>query len=106
MVEKHIGQPMDWFFDQWIFDIHIPDFDFDKEIREENGKYLVDVEVIQKEVPDDFKSIIPIRIDFGNDQWAVVTVTAVGRETNATLPPLPIKPKDFDFNFYKAVLER
>lgn len=106
MVEKHIGQPMDWFFDQWIFDIHIPDFDFDKEIREEGGKFLVDVEVIQKEVPDDFKSIIPIKIDFGNDQWAVVSVTAIGRETRTTLPPLPIKPKDFDFNFYKAVLER
>lgn len=106
MIEKHIGQPMDWFFDQWIFDIHIPDFDFDKEIREEGGKFLVDVEVIQKEVPDDFKSIIPIRIDFGDDQWAVVSVTAIGRETHTTLPPLPIKPKKLDFNFYKAVLER
>jgi hypothetical protein len=97
---------MDWFFDQWIYDIHVPKFDFEKTIREEGGKYYVDVEIIQKEVPDDFKSIIPIRIKLPDDMWTVVTVTAVGERTQTTLLPFSHKPEKFDFNFYEAVLAR
>lgn len=106
IVEKHIGEPMGWFFDQWIYDIHVPKFKFQKTIREEGGKYYVDVEIIQKEVPDDFKSIIPIRIKLPDDMWTVVTVTAVGERTQITLPPFPHKPEKFDFNYYEAVLAR
>lgn len=106
MVEKHIGKPMDWFFDQWIYGTEIPEFKFKKKLKEESGMYLVEVEVIQKQVSDNFKSIIPIRIDFSDDQWVVVNVTAIGEKTTTTLPPLPLEPRKISFNYCKAVLAR
>jgi len=106
MVEMHMGKSMDWFFEQWIYGTHVPRFDFKEQVREENGAFFVDCVVVQKEVPEDFKSVIPLKIDLGNDQSAILTVTAVGRETEVTLPKFPIKPKSIEFNFYKAVLAR
>jgi len=106
IVEKHVGESMGWFFDQWIYDIHVPRFDFESTIREEGEKYFVDVEITQNEVPDNFRSVIPIRVKFPDDRWTVVKVTAVGKTTKTTLPAFPYKPEKFDFNFYEAVLAR
>lgn len=106
VVERHIGEPMDWFFDQWIFGLDVPNLKFDKKVRREGDKFFVDAVVEQKKVPDGFKSIIPVRIDFGDDMWAVVRITAIGKRTETTIGPLPHRPKGFEFNFFKAVLSR
>jgi hypothetical protein len=106
MIEKHIGEPMDWFFSQWIYGIHVPELEFHREIREEDGRYFVDIEVIQKKVPDDFKSIVPIRVSLADGEHLVLTVTAIGERTETTLPPFDAKPEDLEFNYYKAVLAR
>jgi aminopeptidase N len=28
MVEKHSGQPMDWFFNEWVYGREVPHYDF------------------------------------------------------------------------------
>jgi len=106
IVEKHIGESMEWFFDQWVYNIEVPKLKFDKKVRKENGKYYVDVKIKQEKVPDDFISVIPIRISFDNNIKTVLLMDAVGHLTETTLPPLDYKPKDIDFNYFKGALTR
>lgn len=106
MVEKHIGEPMDWFFDQWIFGIEVPKLSMKDKVREESGDYFIDIVTEQDHVDGDFKSIVPIKIKFEDDSAEVVKVTAIGNVTTSTFGPFKSQPKDIEFNYYKSVLSR
>ncbi len=106
IVERHVGKPMDWFFDQWVFGIDVPELDYDANIHERDGKFLVDLTIEQSRVSDSFISIVPIRLVFDDELSIVMSVQAKGHLTETTLPPLDFKPKDIEFNYFKGALER
>ncbi|MFH1893138.1 MAG: M1 family aminopeptidase [Candidatus Zixiibacteriota bacterium] len=106
IVEKHIGEPMDWFFDQWIYGIEVPRLSFKEHIREESGRFLIDLVIEQHQISGSFKSVIPVRVGFGDGSWDIIRIAAVGELTTNVVGPFSLKPKDIEFNFYKSVLSR
>jgi hypothetical protein len=104
-VEEHVGQSMQWFFDQWVYGSAVPTYTFSHRLEEQaDGAWKVFVRVRQERVPDDFQMVVPILLDFGDAGTAVVKVLVRGPLTEAELPLLPMKPSQVEFNPFEAVL--
>ena len=105
VVEKHVGIPMDWFLDQWVYGTGIPEYRFSYNLQElPSGEYRATVRVRQEKVPDTFQMIVPIYLDFGVAGHSQVNIMVTGPETVTELPLLPMEPEDIVFNPFESVL--
>ena len=106
IVERHCGENMDWFFDQWIYGTDIPTYKFSYYISETpDGKYLIDFRIVQEDVPDDFKMYVPLTIKFKGDQFARLRITIDEPVKEFSLPS-PLKPEKIIFNDFNSVLAK
>jgi aminopeptidase N len=104
-IEELIGADMGWYFDQWVYGSSIPTYTFSHTFEDDpSGNVKAKVRVRQENVPDDFRMIVPILLDFGDDGTAVVRVNVTGPLTETELPLLPQRPRDIVFNPFEAVL--
>lgn len=106
-VEKHVGQPMGWFFDQWVRGTAIPTYK--PTWRSEpagEGKHRVKLTVVQEGVPDSFMMYVPVSIEFTNGTKARVRVLVKGPKSEPELPLLPAEPRNLVFNDLEGVLAR
>jgi len=105
LLEKHIGDDMTWFFDQWVYGTEIPKYYVKIEWDESIGnKYQVKCHVVQKDVPPDFKMIVPITVLFDDDKYIHFKSWVDKPEMEIILPLMPYKPRKVIFNTYDAVL--
>ena len=106
IVEKHCGENMDWFFNQWIYGTDIPTYKFSYYTSEKpDGKYLINCRVVQEDVPDDFKMYVPMTIKFKGDQFAHLRIT-VDKPIKEFSFPSPMKPEKIIFNEFNSVLAK
>lgn len=104
VMEKHCGQNLDWFFNQWVYGDNIPEYKFSyTAVQTPEGKFKLTYRIDQSGVPDNFQMIVPLQFDFGNGQMARTRVVAKGARTQNTLL-LPMKPKEVAFNPFASVL--
>jgi len=104
-VEEHVGQSMQWFFDEWVYGTAIPTYVFSHRLEEQpDGTWKAFVRIRQENVPEDFQMVVPILLDFGDAGTAVVKVLVSGPLTEAELPLLPMEPGRVQFNPFEAVL--
>jgi hypothetical protein len=104
IVEKHMNEDMDWFFDQWVYGVDIPTYVFSYDVEQVADKYVVSCEITQENVPEDFKMWVPVLLDFGNDMYAVLRLR-VDKPTNKyQLPRAPLPPREVILNPFHAVL--
>ena len=102
---EHVGESMDWFFQQWVYGSHIPTYTFSHTYAEQpDGQVVATVRVLQENVPEDFQMIVPVDLDFGDDGSATVRVLVTGHETVRDLPLLPRRPDEIRFNPFESVL--
>ncbi len=105
IVEKHIGEDMSWFFDQWVYGMEIPTYIFSYTTEKTSeGKYLVTCDIAQENVSEGFKMWIPVLLDFGKDQYAVLRILINKPHATYQLPKAPLMPKKVILNPYHAVL--
>lgn len=106
IVERHLGQSMQWFFDQWVYGVQIPRYEYRWErTRSEDGKWIVKGRIDQLDVVASFRVYMPITLVFDDGRRTFVQeVTGTGAEF--TTPPLTEKPKEVMFNDYMTVLCR
>ncbi|HEX9652361.1 MAG TPA: hypothetical protein VGA99_01510, partial [bacterium] len=105
IVEKHVGEPMEWFFDQWIFDVEVPAYFYSYTISNSGDEYWLDLSVRQEEVAPDFKMFIPIGIQL-QEKKLTELIWMQGREQPFRLGPFPEKPSKIIFNDFDCVLAR
>jgi aminopeptidase N len=103
-VEKHMGEDMGWFFDQWVYGIDIPRYVFSYSTEKVGGKYVVNCEVTQENVPEDFKMWVPVLLDFGRDMYAVLRLEIDKPHNKYQLPKAPLEPREVILNPFHAVL--
>lgn len=107
VVEDHLGGPMDWFFDQWVYGTEIPRFKYTKNIvKQEDGTFVVSGRIEQSEVSEPFRVFMPITFDFGKDKKSTFVQEITDWVTTFESPPLPLKPRKVIFNDYWTVLCR
>lgn len=70
ILEQHLGGDWSWYFDSWIYSADIPTYRWRHDIVQKDGVYEVTVDVDRRGVADDFKTIIPIRLEFDGGKSA------------------------------------
>jgi hypothetical protein len=104
LIENRTGQPMDWFFSQWVFGSAIPTYKVAWRTEEAGVSWRVKLRVDQERVPPDFVMYVPVLLDLGNGQAIRVRVKVTGSRSEIELPLLPAKPKALKFNDLQGVL--
>jgi hypothetical protein len=61
IVEKHLGQPMDWFFDEWVYGTEIPRYEFSYSLKDAGGgKTVAHMSLTRSGVSDSFFMRAPL----------------------------------------------
>lgn len=104
VVERHTGLPMGWFFEQWVHGTAIPTYvlSWRAEPRAD-GQYLLQLQVRQEEVPEDFLMPVPFTVKFPNGEQTPFRLYVRGSVTEAELV-VPAEPRSVDFNPLESVL--
>jgi aminopeptidase N len=100
LVEKHMGEDMDWFFDQWVYGTEIPIYRFNYDVEEDDGHYLLTIYAQQSDVDPSFEMPVPFVVNF-KDGHSVVHVNvkglrAVGRKFRVPQKPLSVEPNPWN----------
>lgn len=103
-VAKYFDSDMQWFFDQWIYDVDVPTYKYAYRIDElSGGKYSLKLRVRQEEVPEGFQMPVLLKIKFDHDE-RLERVLVTGKESEFEFLDLDKKPKDVEFNAMESVL--
>jgi len=113
IVEKHMTPDMnldgngrmDWFFNEWVYNIDSPSYRLDYSLTEEGGKMMLTGTVEQSGVSDKFKMLVPLYLDFTGTPVTVGHVALSGnRKSNEFHIALPERPKRVLLNAEHDVL--
>lgn len=104
-VERHAGQDMGWFFNQWVDGAALPTYKVAwQSVQAADGGWLLRFRVRQEGVPESFRAYVPIGIELGKDQMVRVRKQVTGALTEFEVGPFPSKPKSVKFNDLDGVL--
>lgn len=104
VVDKHFGENMDWFFNEWVYGTEIPVYKFSYQTEPTgDGKYLLTVTVEQKGVSSSFKMPLPLIINFENG-YTVGHMLVTGDKPVKKEFKLSEKPSSVELNPWESVL--
>jgi aminopeptidase N len=105
VVEQHFGQPLDWFFDQWVKGTAIPTYHVAWNTQSTaDGRFIVQFRVTQEHVPAEFQMPVLVAADLGDNRVAHFRLRVNGSQAVYSSPPLPAAPREVLFNDQHAVL--
>ena len=107
-VAEAFGEPMGWFFDQWVYGVDVPTYRVDLDVSrvlDQPAPFVLHGRVRQEGVPEGFRMPVPIRLTFDDRPPIVHHVLVDAAEVSVELP-LPARPADVEFNAEHAVLAR
>ena len=104
VVERHLDQPMDWFFDEWVNGTAIPTYVLSWHAEPtSSSQYLLKVRVRQEDVPKQFVMPVPLNIEFAGGSHATIRVVVRGPVTEAEVQ-VPSQPTKLELNPLASVL--
>jgi hypothetical protein len=104
VVEAHMGLPMGWFFDEWVYSSAIPTFVLSWRVDSmPEHPHVLHVRVRQEGVPRSFIMPVPLLIKFSDSAEVYVRVTSNGPLTEGQLA-LPRDPVRLELNPLQSVL--
>ncbi len=106
LAEKHCAQPLDWFFNTYFYSRNIPEFDVRYGIEQRDDGYYLPVTVETKEVAEDFKMPVIIRVQSEAGGSTFHRQMIEGNQTSFELGPLAEQPKEMIFNEFAGVLSK
>ena len=107
-VTRAFGEPMDWFFDQWIYGVEVPTYRPDlgvSPVVDSPSPFILHGRIRQEDVADGFKMPVPIRLTFDDHPPMTHRIWVDADEVMAEVP-LPARPTDIEFNYQHAVLAK
>ncbi len=105
MVEKHTGQPMGWFFDQWVRGTAIPTYSVFWAVTDAGaGMFRTQIKVVQTGVPETFQMYVPVSVQLSDGGVLRARVLVKGAETTVDLAPVGSRPRSLTFNDFEGVL--
>ena len=118
IVERHLvpalngtrDGKLDWFFNQWVGGTAIPKYASKLDVKEEGGgHYRIVGSISQEAVPEGFRGLVPVYLDFGKGKMARIGIVTIIGATNFPIDVkvnLPQKPKSVSINALHDVLSR
>ena len=107
-VTEAFGEPMGWFFDQWVYGVDVPTYRVDLDVSpvvDQPAPFVLHGRIRQEGVPDGFRMPVPVRLTFDDRPPLVRHILVDAPEVSVELP-LPARPDRIDFNAGHAVLAR
>ena len=107
-VTEAFGEPMGWFFDQWVYGVDVPTYRanlYATPVVDQPAPFVLHGRIRQEDVPDGFRMPVPIRLTFDDRPPIVRHILVDAPEVSVELP-LPARPADIEFNAGHAVLAR
>ena len=105
-VTAAFGEPMDWFFDQWVYGVDVPTYRPDLEVsplRDSAAPFVLHGRIRQENVPRGFQMAVPLRVEF-EDHAPILRRVWVDQPEVSVEIPLPAEPTDIEFNYHHGVL--
>ena len=105
-VTEAFGQPMDWFFDQWVYGVDVPTYRPDLEVsplRDAREPFVLHGTVRQEDVPPGFRMEVPIRLEFRGRDPLIRRILIDRPEVDVQIP-IPAEPTRIEFNYLHGVL--
>jgi hypothetical protein len=105
IAERHMGAPLNWFFDQWVHGSAIPRYRVAWTSEPaEGGRFRVKLRIHQEDVPAGFTMPVLVAADLGDNRTARFRVTVSAAQTEYVGPLLPARPRDLTFNAFHSTL--
>jgi aminopeptidase N len=107
-VTTAFDEPMDWFFDQWVYGVDVPTYRADLRVVagsdvEGEAPFRLSGTVQQEDVPDGFRMPVPIAVRFADRPPLLRRVWVDTGMVDVDLP-LPARPTEVEFNYLNGVL--
>ena len=107
-VTRIFGEPMDWFFDQWVYGVEVPTYRPDLDVSavvDSASPFVLHGRIRQEDVSDGFKMPVPVRLTFDDRPPMTHRIWVDAAEVSIELP-LPARPTRIEFNAGHAVLAK
>jgi hypothetical protein len=105
IVEKYMKEPMDWFFNEWVYGTEIPEYDFKYSLNPgEGGKTVLKVSLAQSGVSDQFVMRVPIYATVGKVTKRLGFINIKGATTTQAEVPMGFRPDKITLDEYHNVL--
>ncbi|MBD3256820.1 hypothetical protein GF377_00205 [candidate division GN15 bacterium] len=105
LAAKHYGQPLDWFFDYWLYSRGLPHFDVTYQIKDIGDGYVVSGDIQATEVSDSFRMPVVLHVLSGEGS-TYQRVWVEGATASFELGPFASEPKELVFNEFFSVLSK
>jgi hypothetical protein len=97
VLERNLGgNDMGWFFDSWIYRAEIPSYTWSYTVKPDGDAFLLTIDVERRDVPDDFVTTIPIRIEFEGNKGGTIFLPSRQAKQSVT-QRVPSRPKNVVF---------
>jgi hypothetical protein len=105
VVEKHFGEPMDWFFNEWVYGREVPHYDFHYNLKDGGGgKTILEYSVKQSDVSDQFAMRVPFYAHVNGQPRRLGFFLIHGpREVHGEIP-LPLRPEKVTLDEFHSIL--
>ncbi len=105
IVEKHVGQPMDWFFKEWVYGDETPTYNFSYQLQDAgNGKTTVTFNLTQSGVSDSFQMGVPLYFTYKGKTGRLGFVQMKGSTTRSARFQLPFHPSNVSIDARRNLL--
>jgi aminopeptidase N len=94
IVEKQAGEPMDWFFDEWVYGTEVPHYDFSYQLKDAgDGKTNLEFRITQSGVSESFVMRVPIYAYVKGSPRRLGFLGVQGSKPVTGSVPLPFRPE-------------
>ena len=105
VVEKHMGQPMDWFFNEWVYGTEIPNYALKYDLKDAGGgKTQLSFSITQSGVSDSFAMKVPVYVVIGGQPRRLGLMDIKGSNTVSANVVLPVRPDKVELDSEKGIL--
>jgi hypothetical protein len=104
VAEKYYGQPLDWFFDHWLYGRELPDYKIEYSISERDGAWFIVGEAEVKRVRPSFTMPVMVRVEYPDGTSELHRPTIAAPSDHFELGPFSSRPEKLYFNEFASVL--
>jgi aminopeptidase N len=105
IVEKYMREPMDWFFNEWVYGTEIPEYDFKYTLSPgDGGKTILKISLTQGGVSDQFVMRVPLYATVGKGTKRLGFINIKGSTTTQAEVPLGFHRDKITLDEYHDIL--
>jgi hypothetical protein len=99
-VERNTGEDWGWFFDQWVYDVGVPAYEWFHTLAVEpdaDGLYLLEISMTQRGVPESFRMPVTFGLEHRHEETELLNFV-MDRPSKAFTVRLPSRPVKVTFD--------